>query len=46
MKAILDFVKISGNKDRGQGFLSIGKISLIIDQQTFEQDFDRILELL
>jgi hypothetical protein len=46
MKAILEFVKIPGNKDRGQGFLSIGKMSLIVDHKTFEQYIDRILELI
>lgn len=46
MKAILEFVRIPGNPDRGQGFLSIGKMSLIVDHKTFEQYIDRILELI
>jgi hypothetical protein len=46
MKAILEFIRIPGNKERGQGFLSIGKMSLIVDHKTFEQYIDRILELI
>ena len=46
MKAILEFIRIPGNKDRGQGFISIGKMSGLVDKKDFEQYSDAILLLI
>lgn len=46
MKAILEFIRTPGNKDRGQGFISIGKMSGLVDHALFMQYIDPILFLI
>ena len=47
MNQILEFIKIPNNKDRGQGFLSMGKMSGYVQpQKDFEKYIDPILMLI
>lgn len=46
MKAILDFIKMPNNKERGQGFVSMGKMSGIVDKREFTKYLDSILLLI
>lgn len=46
MKAILDFIKTPNNKERGQGFISMGKMSGQVQHRDFEKYIDPILLLI
>lgn len=40
IKAILEFIKTPNNADRGQGFISMGKLSGLVQHNLFEKYLD------
>jgi hypothetical protein len=46
IKEILEFIRIPNNKDRGTGFVSMGKMSSMVPSKEFEQYIDPILKLI
>lgn len=43
---IINYIRQPNNNDRGQGFLSIGKMAGIVDRETFAKYVDTILRLI
>ena len=43
---IINYIRQPGNKDRGQGFLAIGRMASIVDRETFLRYVDSILRLI
>ena len=43
---IINYIHTPNNKDRGQGFLSIGRMAVIVDRDTFIRYVDSILRLI
>ena len=46
IKGIISYIDTPNNKDRGQGFLSIGRMAVIVDRGTFIENVDSILRLI
>ena len=46
MEAIYEFINKKDNKDRGQGFVSLGRMSTLVEPRTFEKQLHTILTLL
>jgi hypothetical protein len=46
IKEILEFIRTPNNKDRGQGFISMGKLSGLVEKKNFEKYIDSILLLI
>jgi len=43
---IINYIKLPNNKDRGQGFLSIGRMASIVDRDIFQRHVDSIQVLI
>ena len=43
---IINYIRLPNNKDRGQGFLSIGRMAGIVDRDTFIRYVDSIRVLI
>jgi hypothetical protein len=46
ISGIINYIRQPGNKDRGQGFLSIGRMATIVDRDTFIKYVEPILKLI
>jgi hypothetical protein len=46
INAIMNFIKQQGNKDRGQGFISIGKMAGSVDREIFKPYAETVLRLI
>lgn len=46
LQAIFEFINKKDNKDRGQGFISLGKMSTLVEARIFERYLNDILNLL
>lgn len=46
IKGIINYIRQPNNKDRGQGFLSIGRMAGIVDRDTFIRYVDSIRALI
>ena len=44
--AIINFIRQPGNKDRGYGFISIGKMASSVDREIFKHYVDGVLRLI
>ena len=44
--AIINFIRQPGNKDRGYGFISIGKMAGSVDREIFKHYVDGVLRLI
>ena len=43
---IINYIRQPNNKDRGQGFLSIGRMAAIVDRDIFIRYVDGVLRLI
>ena len=46
IQGIINYIRQPNNKDRGQGFLSIGRMAGNVDRETFIRYVDSILRLI
>ena len=44
--AILNYIRQGNNKDRGQGFISIGKMTGTVDRDVFKRYVDEVMQLI
>ena len=46
INAIINYIRQPGNKDRGQGFISIGEMAGSVDREIFKRYVDNVLRLI
>ena len=46
MAAIFDFIKLPNNKDRGQGFVSLGKMSSLVEKNIYVTYLEGVIDLI